>query len=81
MKFCTFGDLVVTAAEMEKSGTPGCIHASQDVVDLVPEEQWEGRTTRTTQKKKKKRKGKTTKDEGDDEIDSVRKQQTYLLVV
>ena len=71
---------MVTAAEMEKSGTPGCIHASQDVVDLVPEEQWEGRTTRTTQKKKK-RKGKTTKDEGDDEIDSVRKQQTYLLVV
>ena len=39
-KFCLFGELVVTAAEMETKGTPEAIHASQDLVDLVPEEPW-----------------------------------------
>ena len=33
--------MVSTAAEMEKRGTPDCIHASQDLVDLVPEEAWQ----------------------------------------
>ena len=40
-RFCLFGDMVSTAAEMEKLGTADCIHASQDLVDLVPEEAWE----------------------------------------
>ena len=40
-KFCLLGDTVVKAAHMEKWGTPDCIHASQNMVDLVPDEPWE----------------------------------------
>ena len=40
-KFCLLGDTVVKAAHMEKWGTPDCIHCSQEIVDLVPEEGWE----------------------------------------
>ena len=40
VKFSLFGDDVVTAATMEKTGTPDCIHASSSVVDLVPDEDW-----------------------------------------
>ena len=46
LKFCLFGDMVSTAAEMEKRGTPDCIHASQDLVDLVPEEAWQNNSIR-----------------------------------
>lgn len=40
LKFCLLGDMVVTAASMEKLGTPDCIHASQETVDFVPGEAW-----------------------------------------
>jgi class 3 adenylate cyclase len=40
-RFCLFGDMVSTAAEMETKGTADYIHASQDIVDLVPEEAWQ----------------------------------------
>ena len=45
LKFCLFGDVVETAAEMEKSGTPGYIHASQELADLAPEEPWKKHVT------------------------------------
>ena len=41
LKFCLFGDSVETAADMEKTGVPDCIHASEDMADLLPEEAWE----------------------------------------
>ena len=40
-KFSLLGDDVTIAAAMEKTGVPDCIHASEDVVKLVPEERWE----------------------------------------
>ena len=43
-KFCLFGDMTVKAAQMEKWGVPDCIHASQELVDFVPEEAWEVRS-------------------------------------
>ena len=39
-KFCLIGDVAETAARMEKRGTPDCIHASEAVVDVVPDEAW-----------------------------------------
>ena len=41
LKFCLLGDAVETAAEMESTGTPECIHASEALADLVPDEKWE----------------------------------------
>ena len=41
LKFCLLGDAVATAAEMESSGTPDCIHASEALVGLVSDEKWE----------------------------------------
>jgi ubiquitin carboxyl-terminal hydrolase 48 len=64
-KFCLFGDLVSTAAEMEKRGTSDCIHASQDLVDLVPEEAWQ-----------KEKKNSIRNNQNDSA-----KKQTYLLCV
>ena len=72
LKFSLIGDLVVTAAEMEKSGTPDCIHASQDLVDLVPDEPWK---KKLQQQKKKRNNMKTDKDS------LGQQQQTYLLLV
>mmetsp|Transcript_6556 Transcript_6556/g.15970 ORF Transcript_6556/g.15970 Transcript_6556/m.15970 type:complete len:316 (+) Transcript_6556:260-1207(+) len=43
LKFCLFGDSVETAAAMERAGVPGCVHASQDLARLLPEERWEER--------------------------------------
>ena len=40
LKFSLLGDDVVTAALMEKTGTPDSIHASEDIVCLVSREQW-----------------------------------------
>ena len=40
LKFSLLGDDVVTAALMEKTGTPDSIHASEDIVGLVSREQW-----------------------------------------
>ena len=40
-KFSLLGDDVTIAAAMEKTGVPDCIHASEDIVKLVPEERWE----------------------------------------
>ena len=73
LKFSLIGDLVVTAAEMEKSGTPDCIHASQDLVDLVPDEPWKKKLQQ--QQKKKRNTMKTDKDS------LGQQQQTYLLLV
>ena len=72
LKFSLIGDLVVTAAEMEKSGTPDCIHASQDLVDLVPDEPWK---KKLQQQQKKRNTMKTDKDSLEQQ------QQTYLLLV
>ena len=33
--------MVVTATHMEQLGKPDCIHASQQIVDITPEETWE----------------------------------------
>jgi class 3 adenylate cyclase len=41
LKFSLLGDVVVTAAHMEQLGRPDHIHASQQVVELTPEEPWE----------------------------------------
>jgi len=41
LKYCLLGDCVETAADMEKTGVPDCIHASEDMADLLPEEAWE----------------------------------------
>merc|ERR1739848_257556 len=41
LKFCLLGDAVATAAEMESTGTPDCIHASEALADLVSDEKWE----------------------------------------
>ena len=41
LKFCLLGDMVVTAASMEKLGTPDCIHASQEMVGFAPDEAWQ----------------------------------------
>ena len=72
LKFSLIGDLVVTAAEMEKSGTPDCIHASQDLVDLIPDEPWK---KKLQQQQKKRNTMKTDKDSLEQQ------QQTYLLLV
>ena len=40
LKFSLLGDDVVTAAVMEKTGTPDSIHASEDIVGLASREQW-----------------------------------------
>jgi class 3 adenylate cyclase len=52
LKFCLHGDLVETAAVMEKSGTPDCIHASEDFAHLVPEESWQRKTKNDKGKKR-----------------------------
>ena len=44
LKFCLLGDMTVKAAQMEKYGRPDLIHASQEMVDLVPGESWEARS-------------------------------------
>merc|ERR1711959_423908 len=40
IKYCLLGSDVVTAALMEHLGVPDNIHASQEIVDLLPEEDW-----------------------------------------
>lgn len=72
LKFCLFGELVVTAAAMETKGTTDCIHASQALVDLVPEEPWEKKMMKKIQKKN---------EATEEEEESLRGQQTYLLFV
>ena len=52
LKFCLHGDLVETAAAMERSGTPDCIHASEDFAHLVPEEPWQKKTTKNDKGKR-----------------------------
>jgi len=41
LRFCLLGDAVETAAEMESTGTPDCIHASEALAGLVSDEKWE----------------------------------------
>mmetsp|Transcript_1241 Transcript_1241/g.2223 ORF Transcript_1241/g.2223 Transcript_1241/m.2223 type:complete len:82 (-) Transcript_1241:103-348(-) len=41
LRFSLLGDSVVTAADMEKTGTPDYIHASEDIAELLPGEGWE----------------------------------------
>ena len=40
IKYCLLGRDVVTAALMEHLGIPDNIHASQEIVDLLPGEDW-----------------------------------------
>ncbi|UPR01694.1 nucleotide cyclase [Chloropicon primus] len=40
-RFCLFGDAMNTSARMVQTGPAGCIHTTQDVVGLVPDEPWE----------------------------------------
>merc|ERR1712039_225091 len=40
IKYCLLGSDVVTAALMEHLGVPDNIHASQEIVDLLPGEDW-----------------------------------------
>ena len=42
-RFTLFGDTMNTAARMEQHSLPGCVHTTQDVVDLVPDCRWEKR--------------------------------------
>ena len=43
LRFCLLGDTVDIAAAMEQGGVPGCIHASEAVVELAPGYAWERR--------------------------------------
>ena len=43
LRFCLLGDTVDVAAAMEQGGVPGCIHASEAVVELAPGYAWERR--------------------------------------
>ena len=43
LRFCLLGEAVDVAAAMEQGGVPGCIHASEAVVDLAPGYAWERR--------------------------------------
>ena len=40
LKFSLIGYDVVTASQMEASGRPDHIHASEDLVSCVPDEDW-----------------------------------------
>ena len=40
IKYCLLGSDVVTTALMEHLGVPDNIHASQEIVDLLPKEEW-----------------------------------------
>ncbi|UPR02327.1 guanylate cyclase [Chloropicon primus] len=40
-RFCLFGDAMNTSARMVQIGPAECIHTTQDVVGLVPDEPWE----------------------------------------
>ena len=41
LKFSLLGEDVVTAALMEHTGKPDCIHASEDIALLLPQESWQ----------------------------------------
>ena len=43
LRFCLLGETVDMAEAMEQGGIPGCIHASEAVVDLAPGYAWERR--------------------------------------
>ena len=43
LKFCLLGEAVDVARAMEEHGVPGCIHATQEVVNLNPGLAWEAR--------------------------------------
>ena len=45
LRFCLLGEASEGAATLEKNGTAGFIHTSQDVVDLAPNYKWEGSGT------------------------------------
>ena len=40
LKFCLLGEAVSMASHMEKTGVPDHIHVSQDIADLLPDEDW-----------------------------------------
>ena len=46
LRFCLLGEAVDVAAAMEQGGVPGCIHASEAVVELAPDHDWEARAER-----------------------------------